>query len=76
MRGWEDADSLGAMYGHSNGRPSTALAMVSTHIVEKWARQLHRFGCFSPRTTACSLMFTERYLGEEDLFFSIQSLGY
>jgi hypothetical protein len=31
--------SLGAVHAHSEGRPSTSLAMVPPHLVEKWARE-------------------------------------
>ncbi|MBZ5682882.1 MAG: hypothetical protein LAO24_22545 [Acidobacteriia bacterium] len=31
--------SLGAIHVHSRGHPSTALAMVPPHLVEKWARE-------------------------------------
>ena len=31
--------SLGAIYVHSEGKPSTSLAMVPPHLVEKWARE-------------------------------------
>src|ERR1700722_20348364 len=31
--------SLGAIHVHSEGKPSTSLAMVSPHLVEKWARE-------------------------------------
>jgi superfamily II DNA or RNA helicase len=31
--------SLGAIHVHSEGKPSTSLAMVPPHLVEKWARE-------------------------------------
>ena len=31
--------SLGAIHVHSEGKPSTSLAMVPSHLVEKWARE-------------------------------------
>ena len=31
--------SLGAVHVHSEGKPSTSLAMVPPHLVEKWARE-------------------------------------
>jgi superfamily II DNA or RNA helicase len=31
--------SLGAIHIHSEGKPSTSLAMVPPHLVEKWARE-------------------------------------
>ena len=31
--------SLGAVHAHSEGKQSTALAMVPPHLVEKWARE-------------------------------------
>ena len=41
--------SLGAIHVHSEGKPSTSLAMVPPHLVEKWAREAFLTVAWSPR---------------------------